>query len=101
MTTGVAQQKCVLHPSRSAAGRCPECEEYYCRECITEHEGRVICASCLEEVTGDEAEEEFDWSLLLEVLKATGGFFLCWFFFYAIAQLLLKISTPLQQNMPF
>ena len=40
-------QRCFNHAHREAAARCPECTHFYCRECITEHDDRVICAACL------------------------------------------------------
>ena len=27
--------------------RCPACQRFYCRECATEHAGRLLCAQCL------------------------------------------------------
>ena len=41
------QQRCVLHPEREAVARCPECGRFFCRECVTEHEGRLLCAACI------------------------------------------------------
>ena len=41
------QQRCSNHPQREASARCPECAHFFCRECITEHDDRVLCASCL------------------------------------------------------
>jgi hypothetical protein len=41
------QRRCDNHPQREASARCPECGRFFCRECITEHDDRVLCASCL------------------------------------------------------
>ncbi len=41
------RQRCVRHPDREAAARCPACGRFFCRECVTEHEGRLLCAACL------------------------------------------------------
>lgn len=46
--SALSAQRCLRHFDREAAARCPECREYFCRECISEHHGRVLCASCLE-----------------------------------------------------
>ncbi|MFN7139481.1 MAG: rhomboid family protein, partial [Limisphaerales bacterium] len=43
----LTQQHCLNHFTREAAARCPECKQFFCRECITEHDDRVICAGCL------------------------------------------------------
>jgi hypothetical protein len=42
-----AAAHCFNHPERLAAARCPECRNSFCRECVTEHEGRLSCAACL------------------------------------------------------
>lgn len=42
-----AARKCVRHTEREAAARCPSCGGDFCRECIVEHDGRVLCANCL------------------------------------------------------
>ena len=40
-------QRCVNHPERESSARCMSCGRFYCRECVTEHDGRIICAACL------------------------------------------------------
>jgi late competence protein required for DNA uptake (superfamily II DNA/RNA helicase) len=44
------QKRCVNHPQREASARCPECGKFYCRECISEHDDRILCASCLAKI---------------------------------------------------
>jgi len=39
---------CVIHPDRQSVARCPSCKQFFCSECITEHEGKLTCASCLQ-----------------------------------------------------
>ncbi len=38
---------CTVHGERPATARCPQCRRFFCSECVTEHSGRLICASCL------------------------------------------------------
>ena len=40
-------QRCANHPQRESSARCLACGRFYCRECVTEHEGRITCAACL------------------------------------------------------
>lgn len=47
-TGSVARARCRNHADREAVARCPECGNYFCRECIVEYEGRWICKDCLE-----------------------------------------------------
>jgi late competence protein required for DNA uptake (superfamily II DNA/RNA helicase) len=39
--------RCFNHGTREAIARCLSCGRSYCRECITEHRGRLRCAQCL------------------------------------------------------
>ena len=41
------RQQCWNHESREAVCRCPGCGRSYCRECVTEHGARLLCAACL------------------------------------------------------
>ena len=43
----LAHQRCFNHATREAVARCPECHHFFCRECITEHDDRVLCTGCL------------------------------------------------------
>jgi hypothetical protein len=47
MTAPLGAQRCHNHRSREAAARCPQCGRFFCRECVTEHEDRVLCSGCL------------------------------------------------------
>ena len=88
------QTKCINHEAREAVARCPSCKHFFCRECITEHEGRVICASCLQKLVA--AQQEQDSRPKKQRFVAAGGFLRAvfsllalWILFYAIGQFLL------------
>src|SRR5271156_762226 len=57
------QRRCDNHPRREASARCPECGRFFCRECITEHDDRVLCASCLAKLTIKKATGKTAWDL--------------------------------------
>lgn len=42
--------RCRNHGGREAVARCRDCGDFFCRECVVEHEGRMVCATCLEEL---------------------------------------------------
>ena len=42
-----SNQRCWNHQDREAVCRCPECGRSFCRECVSEHESRLLCAACL------------------------------------------------------
>lgn len=43
----MSQMRCWNHAHREAAARCPACGRLYCRECVAEHRGRLLCQGCL------------------------------------------------------
>ena len=47
MSDGLAKSLCSIHLDRPATTRCPSCRRFFCGECVTEHSGRLFCASCL------------------------------------------------------
>lgn len=47
MTGALARQRCWSHAQREAVSRCPECRRFYCRECVTDHDGKLLCVQCL------------------------------------------------------
>ena len=45
--TALTLQRCLNHPAREAAARCIDCASHFCRECVEEHDGKLVCAACL------------------------------------------------------
>jgi hypothetical protein len=45
--TGLRLARCLFHPLREAAARCPHCGGTFCRECVTDEEGKLACPPCL------------------------------------------------------
>ena len=89
----LADQRCFNHSSREAVARCPECSRFFCRECITEHEDRVLCAACLKK---SQPSKKLKLSALGSFIK-TGQFLfgvvLIWLFFHYLGQALLLLPT--------
>ncbi len=90
-------QRCRNHAQREAVARCPECGSYYCRECVAEHEDRVLCASCLEKIlAGRPAARRF--SGLLAAGRFLWGFLLLWFIFYYLGSALLSLPSSFHEG---
>jgi hypothetical protein len=45
--TGLRHARCLFHPIREAAARCPHCGGTFCRECVTDEDGKLACPPCL------------------------------------------------------
>jgi len=89
--TALAHQRCLNHESREAVARCLECGHFFCRECITEHDERVICASCLKKIAPAAEQPVRRRVNLWPVLPSAGGLLLAWFVFYTIGRMLLAL----------
>jgi hypothetical protein len=78
--TSLAGKRCANHPGREAAVRCPGCSGFFCRECVTEHENRMMCAPCVAKKNIAHAAAKsggFVWTVL-----SAGGFLIAWLVFY-------------------
>ncbi len=93
MTESLSATICKVHPERPAAARCPSCRNFYCPECITEHEGRLTCASCLEAAAVPVTERKSDLGLFIApVLHLLIALLVGWLIFLSVAQFLGDIS---------
>lgn len=98
---GTARQRCFFHPAREAAARCPSCGRFFCRECVTEHEDRVLCAACLGKGAPSRSGSLGRLSALSPLLTLLGGCFLAWVFFSLLGRLLLRIPTQFHEGTPW
>ena len=94
----LVSKRCYNHPTREAAVRCPECNEYFCRECATEHEDRLICSSCLKKLSIGIEKKGGRFSVFLRMIEVIVSIFLAWLFFYYFGQGLLLIPTSFHEG---
>ena len=78
------RQQCWRHESREAVCRCPGCGRACCRECVTEHDSRLLCASCLRKVLEPAAPRRAP-RRIPGVLVLAAGLLLSWFLFLGLA----------------
>jgi hypothetical protein len=89
--SSLVQQRCLQHPDREAAYRCPICRRHYCRECGVEHDGRMLCASCLKKLASNVPTRPHRWTGLLSLAAPFLGLLIAWLFFFGLGQLLLTL----------
>ena len=94
----LANQRCFNHAMREAVARCPECKQFFCRECVTEHEDRVVCAACLAKLTKKPLIKRFALAQLLWLAQCVFGLLIVWFFFFLIGEHLLKLSNSFHEG---
>jgi len=90
---GLSHQRCFNHAAREAVARCPECRQFFCRECVTEHDDRVICAACLRKLAVVPLKGRRGFLGLVRIAQLCTGVFLAWLFFYWAGQMLLRLPS--------
>lgn len=90
MSTPALQNRCANHDSREAVCRCPACGRAFCRECVTEHDELLLCASCIarsaRRMPAARPRTISPWAL------AACGLFLAWVVYFAAIESLVTIS---------
>jgi hypothetical protein len=96
----LTSQRCLNHAAREAAARCPECGRFFCRECVVEHEQRVICAGCLARLAApvSRVPRRLRFSAVLPVAGFGIGFLMAWLAFYFVGRMLLAVPDDFHAN---
>jgi hypothetical protein len=92
------QQRCWNHEAREAACRCPACGRSYCRECVSEHEGRLLCAACLGLVTVRSEQTSAGFGKLAPPGMIAAGILLAWLIYWAAGASLIGLIRRLEQE---
>jgi hypothetical protein len=104
----LSKMRCARHAEREAAACCAACGIAFCRECVSEHEGRFLCAACLGKIApganagGDGADAARPRGWPLAALKrapaiAVGAAWL-WLCFYLAGLLVEKIPQSAHEG---
>ncbi len=91
-------QRCVLHHEREAVARCPECTRFYCRECISEHEDRVLCARCLAKRVSVAPPKHSRFRHVVRSFAALVGLLVAWWFFDLIGRGLMLLPADVHEG---
>ena len=95
---GLAKQRCLNHAAREAVARCPSCSQYYCRECVTEHENKIICAACLSSITAQDAGDSRKRFRVTAILQFTLAILILWIFFFMMGRSLLALPDSFHEG---
>lgn len=92
--------RCARHSEREAVARCPQCGGSFCRECVSEHEGRLLCAACLAKglAVKPEASKRHVWKRVKPTLLNVGAVFLLWALFMSFGELLVRIPPEVHEG---
>lgn len=99
--TAMHARRCVLHAQREAAARCPGCKRFYCRECITEHDGKVLCSGCLTENTRERSEKKQGSGHFKMTAGLIGTFLVLLLIFFSMGVLIQILPEKIDINIDF
>jgi hypothetical protein len=94
----LVHQRCFNHALREAVARCPECKQFFCRECITEHEDRVVCAACLKKLAQVPLAKRPAFVGFVRFFQCAAGILVAWFFFFLIGESLLRLPDAFHER---
>jgi hypothetical protein len=93
-----SEQRCLRHPTREAVARCPECRNFFCRECITEHDDRVLCSDCLAKLLRASAKETSFVAQIASIFFGVIGIATACLFFYFLGWSLSRAPASFHEG---
>lgn len=96
--TSLRHARCLFHPLREAAARCPHCGGTFCRECVTDEEGKLACPPCLQRMARPPAPKPSLARRFRQVLAGLAALAALMALFFAMLQ--WRVNTP-EQHLNF
>ncbi len=82
--------------------RCPSCRRFFCKECVSEHEDRFLCASCLaREAAPDTRVRPSGRNLLTGAMQLLAGLALLWLLFFLIGNAIRNVPDTFHQEIQY
>jgi hypothetical protein len=91
-------QRCFNHAQREAVARCPSCHQFFCRECVTEHDDQVICTACLKKRARVPLLQRPGFLNAGRLAQCLLGLLAAWFFFFLIGEALLSLPSSFHEG---
>lgn len=92
------QQRCWNHEAREAVCRCPECGRSFCRECVSEHQARLLCALCLSKAAHTSAVKVSLKRRMAPAAMVLVGLLLAWTVLFSAGESLIILAERAEQN---
>ena len=92
-------RRCFHHANREAAAKCLECQRFYCRECVSEHAGQVLCRECIIRIAPtDNKSKKLKNFPGLSLLKFGVGLLICWYAFSLLGDIMLSLPSAFHEG---
>jgi hypothetical protein len=91
--------RCFNHAERDASARCVACGRYFCRECVAEHDGRMICGACLRKEPDARQGEGGRWLARAGLAgQFAAAVVVAWLVFYVAGRTLLQVPAEFHEG---
>jgi hypothetical protein len=94
----IRTRRCARHTDREAAARCPSCGGFFCRECVVEHGGRLLCISCLAKETSTARADRGRWAGVRRKAALVAATLAAVLVFYGIGSILLNVPPEFHEG---
>jgi hypothetical protein len=98
MIDSLAGNRCFNHISREAIALCSSCGRHYCKECVTEHMGRMTCSYCIERLPVKKELKRGTLYLAVRGFEMAAGLMLLWLILYYIGRLLILLPSSFHEG---
>lgn len=98
MVSPLAANRCFNHAGREAIALCAACGRHYCKECVTEHRGRMTCSFCLQQISERKERRKNRFLLPLRGAETITGLFLLWLILYYLGRLLILLPSSFHEG---
>jgi hypothetical protein len=99
MNRAPLHQRCWNHEGREAVCLCPLCRRSFCRECVSEHESRLLCALCLQALLQAAKPRTRSMPRVAMAALALGGVLFTWIVFFSLGEALMTLSVRSEQTL--
>ena len=98
MNRAALHQRCWNHEGREAVCQCPGCSRSFCRECVTEHEARLLCAACLEAESRAGHQRRRVMPGAARATLALASVLFTWAVFFSMGEAIMSLNARLEQT---
>lgn len=98
MNRAPLHQRCWNHEGREAVCQCPGCSRSFCRECVSEHEARLLCAACLEAESRAGRQRRRGMPGAAIAVLALASVLFTWAVFFSLGEAIMSLNARLEQT---